>query len=164
VSPRGAGLYAEFRIRARDNSVNGDGRRAFDDERTAKSSSSHSGFRLARAPVAESHGVSDQLAMGEQMKSKTLWLVGAAAVWCAMASTAAAEGTKAARSAECAAQAQGLKGEERERAISACLKEEGEGASHSQQNRMKACNAEAGRKELRGDERRAFMSSCLKNK
>ena len=98
------------------------------------------------------------------MKSKTLWLVGAAAVWCAVASTAAAEGTRTARSAECAAQVQGLKGEERERALSACLKEEGEGASHSQQNRMKACNAEAGRKELRGEERRAFMSSCLKNK
>lgn len=34
--------------------------------------------------------------------------------------------------------------------------------SHSQQNRMKTCNAEAARKQLKGDERRAFMSSCLK--
>ena len=96
------------------------------------------------------------------MKSKTLWLVGAAAVWCAMASTAAAEGTKSDRGADCAAEAKGLKGEERERALNACLKD-GEG-SHPQQNRMKACNVEAGRKELRGEERRAFMSSCLKNK
>jgi hypothetical protein len=31
-----------------------------------------------------------------------------------------------------------------------------------QQNRMKACNAEAAKKELKGDERKAFMSSCLK--
>ena len=31
-----------------------------------------------------------------------------------------------------------------------------------QQNRMKACNVEAGKKELKGDERRAFMSSCLR--
>lgn len=98
------------------------------------------------------------------MKSKTLWLVGAAAVWCAMASTAAAEGTRPARGAECAAEAKALKGEERERALSACLREEGGTGSHPQQSRMKACNAEAGRKELRGEERRAFMSSCLKNK
>ena len=31
-----------------------------------------------------------------------------------------------------------------------------------QQNRMKACNIEAAKKELKGDERRAFMSSCLR--
>jgi len=31
-----------------------------------------------------------------------------------------------------------------------------------QQNRMKACNAEASKKQLKGDERRAFMSTCLK--
>ena len=98
------------------------------------------------------------------MKSRTLWLVGAAAVWCAVASTAAAEGTRAERGADCSAETKGLKGEERERALAACQKEhEGEGgSSHPQQNRMKACNVEAGRKELRGDERRAFMSSCLK--
>lgn len=97
------------------------------------------------------------------MKSKTLWLVGAAAVWCLAVTTAAAEGTKADRVAECTAEARALKGEERERALAAC-KEGNENGSHPQQNRMKACNAEAGRKELRGEERRAFMSSCLKNK
>jgi psiF repeat-containing protein len=37
-----------------------------------------------------------------------------------------------------------------------------EPAEHSQQNRMKACNVEAGKKNLKGDERRAFMSACLK--
>ena len=31
-----------------------------------------------------------------------------------------------------------------------------------QQERMKACNAEAGEKKLAGDERKAFMSTCLK--
>jgi hypothetical protein len=31
-----------------------------------------------------------------------------------------------------------------------------------QQNRMKACNVEAAKKELKGDERKAFMSSCLR--
>ena len=35
-------------------------------------------------------------------------------------------------------------------------------AQSSQQNKMKTCNAEAGKKELKGDERRAFMSACLK--
>lgn len=33
---------------------------------------------------------------------------------------------------------------------------------HPQQARMKACNAEAGKKNLKGDERKAFMSACLK--
>ena len=98
------------------------------------------------------------------MKSKTLWLVGAAAVWCLAVTTAAAEGTKAERGADCIAEARALKGAERERALEACKEGEGSGAGHSQQNRMKACNVEAGRKELRGEERRAFMSSCLKNK
>ena len=31
-----------------------------------------------------------------------------------------------------------------------------------QQERMKACNAEAGEKKLAEDERKAFMSTCLK--
>jgi hypothetical protein len=99
------------------------------------------------------------------MKSKTLWLAGAAAVWCLAVTTAAAEGAKSERGPDCAAEAKALKGAERERALEACLKD-GAGAPvvHSQQNRMKACNVEAGRKELRGEERRAFMSSCLRNK
>lgn len=32
----------------------------------------------------------------------------------------------------------------------------------AQQERMKSCNAQAGKKELKGDERKAFMSDCLK--
>ena len=35
-------------------------------------------------------------------------------------------------------------------------------AQTAQQNKMKACNAEAGKKGLKGDERRSFMSECLK--
>jgi hypothetical protein len=35
-------------------------------------------------------------------------------------------------------------------------------AHESQQEKMKRCNLEAGKKTLHGDERRAFMSSCLK--
>lgn len=33
---------------------------------------------------------------------------------------------------------------------------------HPQQARMKACNAEAGKKKLKGEERKAFMSACLR--
>jgi psiF repeat len=32
----------------------------------------------------------------------------------------------------------------------------------AQQNKMKTCNADAGKKELKGDERKKFMSECLK--
>jgi uncharacterized protein HemX len=32
----------------------------------------------------------------------------------------------------------------------------------AQQERMKTCNAQAGKKDLKGDERKAFMSQCLK--
>ena len=35
-------------------------------------------------------------------------------------------------------------------------------ASATQQDKMKACNAEAGTKALKGDERKQFMSECLK--
>ena len=107
------------------------------------------------------------------MKSKTFWLLGAAAVWCLAVTAALAEGTKEETAAACAREAKGLKGEERKEAIEACLKSHehahehvangnGNGNAHSQQNRMKVCNVEAGKKELHGDERRAFMSSCLK--
>lgn len=100
------------------------------------------------------------------MKSRTLWLVGVAAVWCVTVTVAAAEGSKVGaddRAAACAREAKGLKGEEHQRAVGDCLKgANGNGAGHSQQNKMKYCNAEAGKKALRGDERRAFMSSCLK--
>ena len=37
-------------------------------------------------------------------------------------------------------------------------------AQQAQQEKMKACNAEAGKKELKGDERKKFMSDCLGSK
>ena len=77
------------------------------------------------------------------------------------------------RMAACAQEAKGLKGEEREKFMSRCLKGPGadvrhvkeahhEGSGHEQRNRMKSCNEQAGRQELKGDERRAFMSACLR--
>lgn len=35
-------------------------------------------------------------------------------------------------------------------------------AQLAQQQKMKNCNADAGKKELKGGERKAFMSECLK--
>ena len=73
----------------------------------------------------------------------------------------------------CAHESKGLKGDEHQRFMSECLKEHGAAAKKEeavktstepghQQNKMKSCNEEAGRKNLHGDERRSFMSSCLK--
>jgi hypothetical protein len=102
---------------------------------------------------------------GRKVKSKTVWLIGCVVVWGLSVTAALAEGGKqvaeADRTAACAREAKGLKGEDHERAVSECLKGPERG-THSQQNKMKYCNVEAGRKELHGDERRAFMSSCLK--
>jgi hypothetical protein len=82
--------------------------------------------------------------------------------------------------AHCAHESKGLKGEERNKFMSECLKSHeadkakpsdhaaakearNEDEAHeSQQGRMKSCNEEAGRKALHGEERRSFMSTCLK--
>lgn len=37
-------------------------------------------------------------------------------------------------------------------------------AQQAQQDKMKACNADAGKQELKGDERKKFMSACLSSK
>ena len=37
-------------------------------------------------------------------------------------------------------------------------------AQLAQQEKMRTCNADAGKKELKGDERKAFMSECLGSK
>ena len=43
-------------------------------------------------------------------------------------------------------------------------KKEPSPAQQAQQEKMKACNADAGKKELKGDERKKFMSECLSAK
>ena len=103
------------------------------------------------------------------MRSKVLWLVGCAVVWTLSVTAALAEGEKrtasADKAASCAREAKRLKADEQHKAVSECMKgHDGhdQGSGHSQQNKMKTCNVEAGRKELHGDERRAFMSSCLR--
>lgn len=78
------------------------------------------------------------------------------------------------RMATCAHESKGMKTEERHHFMSECLKGHGAnagthvkeasakpGASH-QQEKMRTCNGEAGKKDLHGEERKAFMSACLK--
>lgn len=43
-------------------------------------------------------------------------------------------------------------------------KKEPSAAQKAQQEKMKACNADAGTKQLKGDERKKFMSECLSAK
>ena len=99
------------------------------------------------------------------MRSKMVWLVGCAVVWALSVTAALAQGGRQAaavddRTATCAREAKGLKGEERERFLSECLRNAS--GTHSQQEKMKHCNQEARTRDLHGDERRAFMSSCLR--
>jgi len=55
-----------------------------------------------------------------------------------------------------------LKGEPRQRFMSACLKGASGMELTAQQEKMNTCNHEASAKELKGDARRRFMSACLK--
>jgi len=43
-------------------------------------------------------------------------------------------------------------------------KKEASPAQKAQQEKMKACNSDAGEKQLKGDERKQFMSGCLGSK
>ena len=58
----------------------------------------------------------------------------------------------------CNTEAAGKKGDERKAFMKTCLSNKPE----TQQNKMKACNADEKAKTLKGDERKAFMSECLK--
>jgi hypothetical protein len=109
------------------------------------------------------------------MKS-TLYTVVAIALFAAAPAVASEKGhAQQDKFAHCAHESKGLKGEERQKFMSECLKghehekptaarEVRHAADHheGQQGRMKTCNDEARKKDLHGDERRAFMSSCLK--
>ena len=83
----------------------------------------------------------------------------------------------------CSKEATGMKGDERKAFMKKCLSKDyvlkhdamagapaaatpatpaTPAASSTQQNKMKACNADAKTKGLKGDERKKFMSACLK--
>ncbi|KAB8308366.1 MULTISPECIES: PsiF family protein [Rahnella] len=59
---------------------------------------------------------------------------------------------------------QSLKGDERKKFMSNCLKAEAktDDKMNPQQKKMKTCNADAAKQELKGDARKTFMSTCLK--
>lgn len=88
------------------------------------------------------------------------------------------------RMRDCNKEAEGLKGQERKDFMKQCLsgkqaankaareerraenqaaREERQEARQTQQEKMKACNAEAGKQKLKGDARKKFMSECLSN-
>jgi hypothetical protein len=56
----------------------------------------------------------------------------------------------------CNADAKDMKGDERKKFMSDCLKNK----PQTQQSKMTTCNADA--KSMKGDERKKFMSECLK--
>ncbi|MFN7855216.1 MAG: PsiF family protein [Acidovorax sp.] len=58
----------------------------------------------------------------------------------------------------CNMEAGDKKGDERKAFMSECLKDK----PLTQQDKMKACNADEKAKTLKGDDRKAFMSECLK--
>lgn len=60
----------------------------------------------------------------------------------------------------CNKQAGEMKGDERKKFMSSCLKKDSSTSTGSQQDKMKDCNVAATGK--KGDERKAFMSQCLK--
>ena len=67
------------------------------------------------------------------------------------------------RMSDCSKQASGKKGDARKAFMSSCLK--GSAAAPAKitpQEKMKKCNADAGKQSLKGDARKAFMSTCLK--
>ncbi|ADW74718.1 PsiF repeat-containing protein [Rahnella aceris] len=59
---------------------------------------------------------------------------------------------------------QSLKGDERKKFMSNCLKAETktDDKMNPQQMKMKTCNADAAKQNLKGDARKSFMSTCLK--
>ncbi len=66
------------------------------------------------------------------------------------------------RMGDCNKQAadKGVKGDDRSKFMSACLKGE-QAAPMTQQEKMTACNKQAGDKGMKGDDRKKFMSTCL---
>ena len=70
------------------------------------------------------------------------------------------------RMVDCNKQATGKTGDDRKTFMSTCLKGETTAtaptAKQTQQEKMKSCNAEAGKEKLAGDARKTFMSTCLK--
>ena len=75
---------------------------------------------------------------------------------------ASAKNSQQQRMTDCNKQATGKTGDDRKAFMSSCLK--GQSAAPTkmtQQEKMKACNADPQAKSLKGDARKQFMSTCL---
>ncbi|APV51016.1 hypothetical protein BWI17_15775 [Betaproteobacteria bacterium GR16-43] len=90
------------------------------------------------------------------MRPNLILIAAAAAALAFIAPAHAADKTHAGPESHCIADAGSLEGEQRDKAIAECPK------PHTQQDKMKYCNATARVKDLHGDERRSYMSTCLK--
>lgn len=90
----------------------------------------------------------------------------AAAGQFALAPVAQAATPQPGRMSTCKEQAGDREGAERTAFMKSCLSAGRETASTprrtAQQDRMKSCNAKAGKQKLKGDKRKAFMRNCLK--
>lgn len=78
---------------------------------------------------------------------------------------APAKNSQQQRMTDCNKQATGKTGDDRKAFMSSCLKGESPAApapKQTQQEKMKACNADPQAKSLKGDARKSFMSTCLK--
>ncbi len=92
----------------------------------------------------------------------SLALVGAVA-FAAPAATGKPLTSSQQRMSDCSKQATGKKGDERKAFMSSCLKGSAAApAKMTPQEKMKKCNADAGKQSLKGDARKTFMSTCLK--
>ncbi len=107
-------------------------------------------------------------------------LIALACLGFAVVSAPAFAGAQQEKMKGCNVEAKGMKGDERKAFMSKCLKKDyvlksdaaaapvadakatATAAPMKQQDKMKACNADAKTKALKGDDRKAFMSSCLK--
>ena len=84
----------------------------------------------------------------------------------AASTSAPAKNAQQQRMTDCNKQATGKTGDERKAFMSSCLKGESPAAAPTkmtQQEKMKACNADPQAKSLKGDARKTFMSTCLKS-
>ena len=99
-------------------------------------------------------------------KTAGMMMISLFATGLCIAPLAIAAPTKQNKMASCSAQAneRGISegnGDERTAFMKECLSAKPAKAGGTQQNKMKACNKEAGGKSLKGEERRKFMSTCL---
>ena len=105
------------------------------------------------------------------MKTRLLAVLLSAALAAPTIASAATAQQQLMKTCNADAKSKALKGDERKKFMSACLKGDSAAApaaaatdkQAAQRAKMKTCNADAKTKALKGDERKKFMSACLSN-